>query len=170
MTSGRALTIGGTAWVGVMVLYVAALFVNGRTDIARALLYNAPIALLFLVIGTALAIRAIRTGPRAFVRSHPWSISIWLVGFAVLYLRLVSKSLEVSGHLAWLPLLTAQAWLLGFPVWLVGVGVGATLSAAYLKFAVFQRPSGGPGLVVGLVLMIALVVLGAREGRAGGER
>ena len=159
---GSALTIGGLGWAALMVLCASALVLKGRGDVGRALLYNAPIAFLFLVILASLAIRAIRLGPSACLRAHVWAIVIWAAGFIVLYLRLVSKTLEVSGHLAWLPLLTAQAWMLGFPAWVVGVGIAATASTAYLKFAVFQGPSGGPGILVGLVLMTALLVIGAR--------
>ena len=107
-----------------------------------------------------------RLGVSSFLRVHIWALVIWAAGFTILYLRLVSKTLEVSGHLVWLPLLTAQAWMLGFPVWVVAVGIAATASAAYLKCAVFQGPSGGPGLLVGLALMTALLVMGAREGAA----
>lgn len=95
---------------------------------------------------------------------------MWATGFWILYLRLISKTLEVSGHLAWLPLLTAQARLLGFPLWVVGVGIGATLSTAYLKFAVFQGPSGRPGILVGLILMTALLVTGSRVRKGAVER
>jgi hypothetical protein len=164
-----ALAIGGLTWGGVMVLYASALLLKGR-PIGNALAYNAPVALLFLVMSAWLAIRAYRLGVAAFVRSNAWLSGIWAFGFLILYLRLVSKNLEVSGHLAWLPFLTAQAWMLGFPLWLVGVGIAATLSAAYLKFAVFQGSSGGPGLLVGLVLMIAMLVMGRREGRAAVEQ
>jgi hypothetical protein len=67
----------------------------------------------------------------------------------------------------WLPLLTVQAWVLGLPSWFVTLGVAAFASAAYLKFAVFQGPSGGPGLVVGLVLAMALAYTTRAHSTAG---
>jgi hypothetical protein len=143
------LAIGSVAWAGVCLAYTARLLAKGRSDVARALVYNLPIAFLFLVVASTLAVRALRLGLFEFLRSDGVAVILWLLGLGVLYLRLVSKGLEVSGHLAWLPMLTVQSWMLGLPGWLVGVGIGATASAAYLKFAVFQGPSGGPGLAVG---------------------
>lgn len=170
MTEKRlALVVGSVAWVGVAGLYTAGLLAKGRTDIARGLLYNLPIAFLFLVLATHLVIGAVRLGPLRFGKGHAGILLVWALGGLVLYLRLISKSLEVSGHLAWLPLLTAQAWTLGLPVWLIGFGAAATLSAAYLKFVVFQGPSGGPGLVVGLLLATVLVVT-SRPRRTAGEQ
>lgn len=166
----RALAIGAAAWTGLMGLYAAALFLTGRTDVVRALAYNAPIAFLFLVIVARLAIESVRLDPGPFIRANTGAFAVWAIGFVVLYLRLVSKTLEVSGHMVWLPLLTAHAWVLGLPMWVLGVGIAATLSTAYLKFAVFQGPSGGPGLLVGLVLMMALLVTGAKDGRAVEEQ
>jgi hypothetical protein len=123
------------------------------------------LAVLFgTALWTALAAAYAVASPAAFVRQHSTTVIVWAVGLGVLYLRLVSKSLEVSGHLTWLPLLTVQAWLLGLPMWIGLLGLAALGSAAYLKFAVFQGPSGGPGLVVGLVLSTVLA-LAARERR-----
>jgi hypothetical protein len=150
-------------------LYIAGLLAKGRTDVARGLLYNLPIAFLFLVLATQLAIGAVRLGPLRFAKDHAGILVVWALGGLVLYLRLILKAIEVSGHLAWLPLLTAQAWTLGLPAWLIGLGAAATLSAAYLKFVVFQGPSGVPGLIVGLVLATALVVT-SRPRRAAGEQ
>ena len=170
MTEKRlALVVGTAAWIGVAGLYTAGLLAKGRTDVVRGLLYNLPIAFLFLVLAAQLLIRAVRLGPSHFVKSHAGILIVWALGGLVLYLRLISKSLEVSGHLAWLPVLTAQAWTLGLPAWLIGIGAAATLSAAYLKFVVFQGPSGGPGLIVGLLLATALVV-SSRARRTAGEQ
>ena len=167
MTDSRLGVLAGSiAWVGVAGVYAAALALKGRTDLARALLYNLPIAFLFLVVFACLLVKAARLGPAAFLKAHGASVVIWIVGLAVLYLRLVSKSLEVSGHLAWLPVLTLQTWLLGLPLWISILGVAATASVAYLKFAVFQGPSGGPGLLVGLVLAMGLAITARARRRA----
>ena len=152
------MAIGGALWVLVAVVYTAALAVRARADIGRALLYNLPIALLFLVVLACLCVRAARLGPAQFLREHWAALAVWVVGFGILYLRLVSKSVEVSGHLAWLPFLTVQAWALGLPLWLVGLGLVGTVTTGYLKFAVFQGPSGVPGVVAGLLLALAIAV------------
>jgi hypothetical protein len=164
-----AVIVGCAAWAGVATLYAVGLRVKGRADIGRALLYNLPIALLFLVHVAHLVIKVFRMGPSAFLRRYAGILAVWTTGGVILYLRLISKSLEVSGHLAWLPLLTLQAWMEGLSVWLTALGVAATLSAAYLKFVVFQGPSGVPGLLVGLLLALALA-FGARVRTAAGEQ
>ena len=155
--------IGGTIlWEILALMYVNELLASGRPDMGLALAYNLPVFFLFLVVASALAIRLGRLGPSRFVRTHFAALLIWGIGLLVLYLRLVAKTVEISGHLAWLPLLTVQTWVLGLPSWVGAVGVAATLSAAYLKFAVFQGPSGAPGLMVGLVLAGALAITATR--------
>ena len=167
MTDSRlGVLVGSIAWVGIAAAYASGLAVKGRPDMVRALLYNLPIAFLFLVVCACLLVRAVRLGPAQFLKLHGATVVVWVVGLAVLYLRLVSKSLEVSGHLAWLPVLTVQSWLLGLPLWISVLGVAATASAAYLKFAVFQGPSGGPGLIVGLVLAMGLAISSRAPRRA----
>ena len=151
--------ISGTLMWGILAfVYVDELAASGRQDAGLALAYNLPVFFLFLVVASAFAIRLGRLGPRRFVQSHFPALAVWSIGLVVLYLRLVAKTVEISGHLAWLPLLTVQTWVLGLPSWVGAVGVAATLSAAYLKFAVFQGPSGAPGLAIGLLLAGALAL------------
>ena len=171
MSSRRtAVLLGSLLWAGITVLYVVSLVGRDRQDTGRALTYNLPIAFIFLVLLSALAIEAVRLRVPEFVARYGWTLLVWAVGFAILYLRLISKSLEVSGHLAWLPLLTAQAWVWRFPYWVSAVRVGALLSASYLKFAVFKGPSGVPGLAVGAALMVAFLVGEARVRSGAGEQ
>jgi hypothetical protein len=130
-------------------------------------LYNAPIAFLFLVSVAYLVLQGVRVGPVAALRAHMVTIALWTAGFVLLYLRLVAKAVEVSGHLAWLPMLTAQLWLWRFPAWVIGFGLLSTLVALYMKLAMFGGPSGLPGLAAGLLLATTLVALNQmREQRA----
>jgi hypothetical protein len=119
--------------------------------------YNGPIAFIFLTLVFDLGLRARRLGLPAFLRAHRTTLTLWALGAGILYLRLVSKSIEVSGHIAWLPLLTVQAWLHGLPRWFLVFSLLSTGVALYLKLAVFRGPSGIPGLVVGSALALALV-------------
>jgi hypothetical protein len=66
--------------------------------------------------------------------------------------------------MAWLPLLTAQSVLSGFPPWFSIFAGSATLGALYMKVAVFRGPSGVPGAVVGLMLALVLVLASRRQG------
>jgi hypothetical protein len=159
-----ALVIGGAAWLVCIGAYLGARVLRGRPDAPTALLYNAPIAFVFLVLLAHLGVEAYRLGFTRFIRVRLWTLLVWLAGAVVLYFRLVAKSLEVSGHMAWLPLLTVQSMVSGFPVWFSTFAGFATITALYMKLAMFRGPSGLPGLVVGLMLAFALVVAARRQG------
>jgi hypothetical protein len=159
-----ALLIGGIAWLMGVGAYAGALVLRSRADAATALLYNAPIAFVFLVLLAHLAVQAYRVGFTRFARAELWTLLIWALGGVVLYLRLVARSLEVSGHMAWLPLLTVQSVLSGFPVWFSIFAGLATVGALYMKIEQFRGPSGLPGAVVGLMLALALVLASRRPG------
>ena len=164
------LALGGMAWIVVVCFYAVGLATRGRADIFTALAYNAPIALFFLVLAAEFVVHVFHVGLPAGVRDRGPLLAIWLIGFVVLYLRLAAKSVEISGHLTWLPVLTAQSWALGFPAWFTGLGVLSTLTALGLKLVVFRGPSGIPGILVGMLLAMALLVLsrrGSPEPRAG---
>lgn len=122
-----------------------------------AMAYNGPIAFIFLTLAFDLLLRAWRLGVPAFLCAHRTTLILWALAAAVLYLRLVGKSIEVSGHIAWLPLLTVQAWLHGLPRWFLVFSILSTGVAFYLKLAVFRGPSGIPGAVVGSILAVALL-------------
>jgi len=161
--STLSLWLGAALWTFVMATYGIGLMTKGRAGAATSFLYNAPVAFLFSVLCVYLLLQVGRLGVFDFGRSYGGTVLVWFAGLCVLYLRLVSRSLEVSGHLAWLPMLTLQAWLLGFPIWLVATGGGATLLAAYMKFAVFRGPSGVPGLITGALLAGSLFLLQRRR-------
>ena len=69
--------------------------------------------------------------------------------------------------MVWLPLLTIQAWVYGFPTWFVLTGVLSILWALGLKLLVFGGPSGIPGTIVGVVLAAALFAI--HDGRRHAE-
>ncbi len=162
-----AVAAGGAAALAFVAAYALGLTIRRRPDVLVALVYNAPVASLFLVSLAYLVVQGVRGGLSAALRAHAGTLLIWTVGFVVLYLRLVSKSVEVSGHLTWLPMLTAQLWVWRFPTAVVAFGACSALVAVYLKMAVFQGPSGIPGLVAGLSLATGVLILSRmREHRA----
>lgn len=148
--------LGGVAATVLMAAYAAGLVIKGRGDVLRALSYNAPIAFLFLVLATDLALRLLTW---AWVKTDVWTALIWGVAGVLLFLRLGTKTIEVSGHMVWLPLLTTQAWLYGFPRWFMVTGVASLLWALGLKLFVFGGPSGVPGTLVGIALAAVLLFL-----------
>ena len=165
-----ALTLGGAAWLAFVAAYALALMVRARSDVPVALLYNTPIAFLFLVSLAYLVVQGARVGLTPMLRAHVVTIALWSAGLLLLYLRLALKTVEVSGHLAWLPMLTAQLWLWRFPGWVIGFGLLSTLVALYMKLAVFGGPSGVPGLLAGLVLATTLVALSRMHEHQAVER
>lgn len=152
--------LGGAAAAVIVSAYVAGLAQRGREDVVTGLLYNGPIAFVFLSLAAEGVLYAFEVGPRRALRERATIAALWVAGAIVLYLRLVSRSVEISGHMAWLPLLTAQAFVLAFPRWFTAFGVAALVSAVWLKFAMFGGPSGTPGLVIGVMLAAVLI---ARE-------
>ena len=145
----------------VISVYAVGLITRGNDKVLTGLAYNAPIALLFLVLGTEIIVH-IAQGGIGGIRERAPILLLWLAGFAVLYLRL-AKRIEVSGHMAWLPLLTAQAWLVGFPRWFTAFAAASTVLTVFLKFVVFRGPSGVPGIVVGMTLAMALLLVERRQ-------
>jgi hypothetical protein len=167
MDKRLAIALGVAVWLLGAGAYGLALFSTKPAEAGTSLLYNAPIAFLFLIVLTHMTLQAARLGVSGFVRAHGSTMAVWMVGVAILYLRLVSKNIEVSGHLAWLPLLTAQLWTSRFPTWLVVVGAVATVAAMYMKFFMFRGPSGVPGLIAGVILGAALLIFQTRSREAG---
>lgn len=151
-----SLLLGGLLSVTTLAVYAFILLWHGRPDPLRSLAYNSPIAFVFLVLAIDVAIRAVRA-PETFGTDEWPTVVAWVFGATVLYLRLVEKSVEISGHMVWLPLLSAQAWARGFPRWFVGIAVGSTLAALYMKIAIFGGPSGIPGTVIGIVVAAAFL-------------
>jgi hypothetical protein len=154
-----ALGVGGGVWFVIIGVYAASLATQRPGNMALPLLYNAPIGFIFLVLLAHMTLKLLQLGPLQFLRANVVLVALWVVGAALLYLRLISKSVEVSGHLAWLPLLTVQLWVSAFPRWMITIGIISTLSVIYLKFAIFRGPSGLPGLIAGVILAAALVLL-----------
>ena len=147
----RALAIGSLLWAAVMLAY-GARHAGSSPHPALSVFYNAPIAFLFLIHATNLFFRFAEWGLVRFLQREFVTLLLWAIGGAVLYLRLVTKTVEVSGHLAWLPMLSAQSWCSRFPRWVFALSVLALLSAVFLKFAIFRGPSGIPGSVAGILL------------------
>src|SRR5512145_2875011 len=98
------LGLGSAAWL----LLVVALLLRGRSLPWFSLSYNIPITLAFGAMATHAMAAALRLGPRRFVATHAGMITAWTLGALVLYLRLVDRSIDVSGHMSWGVLLCAQ--------------------------------------------------------------
>ena len=142
--------------------YVATLLRHGRRDLAMALAWNGPISLVFLVLAWDAVLGAFVLPFRAFLRTYGAVMLVWSVGFLLLYLRLVLKSVDISGHMAWCVVMLTQTIVLGMPRWFTVVAALVLFEVAYFKFAILGGPSGTSGLVVGLGLATLLAVLSRR--------
>jgi hypothetical protein len=147
-----ALIVGAPLTAAFLGAYGVSLAARGRPDVLRSLLYNGPIAFLFLVLGAQLALLGWDRRLTGVIRSYGPTLASWLIAAVLLVLRLGPNSIEVSGHMAWLPLLTADAWVRGFPLWFVAFGMAATTASVYLKIGVFGGPSAVPGVLAGACL------------------
>jgi hypothetical protein len=165
-----ALIVGALLSVAVLIVYALALIDADRTDVLRSLIYNGPIAFVFLVLLADWILLAWRSSVGAVIRSFAATLTVWLIAATLLVLRFGPKPIEVSGHLTWLPMLAADAWIRRFPMWFVAFATLGTLAALYLKLAVFGGPSGVPGMLAGGALASALLWrsrAAARPGNAG---
>lgn len=122
--------------------------------------YNVPITTIFIITGLELVFSTADHWRRGQFHENFNYWLIWTLGFCQLYLRLITESINVSGHMTWLTLLVTQAILRKFPKWFIAVVVLAWLDAAYFNFYLFVSSSSGiNGVVLGMVLSGLLILL-----------
>jgi hypothetical protein len=159
----------GTATASLVGLtYGAALVASGQSDPLRSLAYNCPISLPFLILCWDIALAAAQESRRVFARRYGPVLAIWACGFVVLYLRLMAKSINVSGHMTWVTLMATQALVLRLPPAFLVLTVAVLAEAAWFNFVLMSGRSGLGGLIVGCLLSALLVLLSrGRGGRNG---
>ena len=80
--------------------------------------YNLPITLAFSALAFDLLSRSLTLGRTRLFKHHGVLLLVWSVGGALLALRLVTKSIDVSGHMTWSVLMAVQCLGLKAPRWL----------------------------------------------------
>jgi hypothetical protein len=152
--------MGGAAWIGLLGLFI----LRGQAIPWTSVRYNVPITLVFAGLTAHIAYSAVRLGPRRFGAAY-WPIGlVWLAGAVLLYFRLVAKSADVSGHMAWSVLMGIQCVLQRLPLWFTAAAWAVVLQVIVLKFLVYGGYNGHKGLVAGLLLAGAAWI--ATRGRA----
>ena len=120
--------------------------------------YNVPITTILAVYALELFFSTFTPPIREKIVNNASYLIIWGIGFFQLYLRLVSKSIDMSGHMTWAGLMIAHSFLREFPWWMHLLAVGVWLHAAYFNFILWENTSGENGTILGIILAILLVV------------
>ena len=157
--------VGVVAWLVLLV----GLLLRGRKIAWFSVGYNLPITLAFLGLSAQMAATAHRLGARSFVRHQGTVIMVWALGALLLFLRLVTKSIDISGHMAWAILMGVQSWAQRLPGWFT-LFVGAiAIQVLLLKLFYLGGQSGQGGMVAGICLGVAMW-FAVRGRRSTGER
>jgi hypothetical protein len=77
----------------------------------------------------------------------------------VLFLRLITRSIDVSGHMTWAILMATQCLIGRAPRWFTALALGVVVQVLLLKVFVLGGQSGLWGILVGGLLSAALIVL-----------
>lgn len=155
---GAGVIAACVAWVGMVVW----LRMRGHGDAAFSVFYNLPISVAFLGLCAHEVWMARTLGMRRYLREHAPVLMVWALGFVVLYLRLISKSVDVSGHMTWALIMAGQCAAYRLPGWFCALVGLVALQVLGLKMFVLGGVSGYWGLLVGGVLGGALWSWGAK--------
>ncbi len=142
------LLLGCLAWCGMAAL----LLVRGKSIPWFSFWYNMPITLVFGSMALHLAASALHPPRPHLLARHAGVIVAWTLGATVLWFRLVSKSIDISGHMCWAVLLGIQCHVFGLPWWFIIIVWAVATQVLLLKLLVLGGSSGQSGLVAGLVL------------------
>jgi hypothetical protein len=166
---GRALVLGmalvAAAWVVLLLAAVA----RGRGIPPFSLAYNVPITLAFGALALDIIVRIVGLGWARFAREHAALAIVWAIGAVVLALRLVAKSIDVSGHMAWSLLMGVQCIVECAPRWFTLFVWAVVAQILLLNAFVLGGQSGLWGALTGLALG-GILILDVKRQRLSGAR
>ena len=139
--------LGVLAWLALLVL----LLMRERPPSAFSVFYNLPISVTFSALAAHLVASLVRA-PASYAREHYPLLIAWGLGGVLLFLRLVVKTTEVSGHATWSILMAAQAEAYQLPVVFRCIAWAVVLQVLLLKWLVLGGSSGLLGLAAGSAL------------------
>ena len=122
------------------------------------LAYNVPITLAFGALALDMLVRVVVLGWARFAREHGVLTLVWATGGVILVLRLVTKSIDVSGHMTWALLMGIQCIVERAPRWFTIFVWAIVVQVLFLKAFVLGGQSGIWGTLAGLVLGGILIV------------
>ena len=139
------------AWLGLVIFLLVR---QGRIP-WFLVAYNVPITLVFAGLVAHMLWTAVRLDRSKIIRSYAPLGAVWLIAGAILFMRLVTKSIDVSGHMVWSIMMGVQCIVQRFPFWFTAAVWGVVIQVLLLKLFEIRGYSGQNGVVVGFVLGVA---------------
>ena len=162
MTKGARLLVGITLAAAAWALLLALSHARARRVPWFTISYNLPITLAFAGLVSHGVLSAIRLGKQRAISAYGPIALVWCAGAVLLFLRLVTKSIDVSGHMSWAILMGVQCLVERLPFWFTCSVWVMALHVLFLKLFVLGGQSGQNGLLAGGVLG-ATLWLGTRS-------
>jgi len=117
MTKSSGLFLGAAICAGAWCVLLIASNARGQAIPWFSVSYNVPISVAFAALCAHLALSAIALGPRRAIAAYAPIALVWTAGAALLFMRLVTKSIDVSGHMSWAILMGVQCFVERLPLW-----------------------------------------------------
>ena len=162
MTKGTRLLVGIALAAIAWVLLLAVSLVRERPVSWFSVSYNLPITLAFAGLVSHGVLSAMALGRQRAISAYGPIALAWFGGGVLLFLRLVTKSIDVSGHMSWAILMGVQCLVERLPFWFTCFVWLIALHVLLLKLFVLGGQSGQNGLLAGGVLG-ATLWLGTRS-------
>jgi hypothetical protein len=153
--------LAALAWLAL----IAAFSLGDRAIPWPSVIYNFPITVVFTGLVSHMAHAALLLGPNRFLRAYTPLGIVWFLGAILLYLRLVMKSVDISGHMSWSVLMGAQCLIQRLPLWFTLAAWAVVLQVLHVKFVVYGGYNGHKGLAagIGLAILVWLAALGRAD-------
>jgi hypothetical protein len=151
------IAIAGVAWTLLAVISQA----RGHPIPWSSVSYNLPITVAFAGLLTHMLLSAAALGRSQALRAYGPIAVVWVAGGILLFLRLVTRSIDVSGHMSWALLMGVQCLIERLPAWFAGFVWLTAAEILLLKLFVLGGQSGQNGLLAG-GLLAATLWLGTR--------
>ena len=145
-------SLGAVAWA----LLLTVSLVRGRPVPWFSISYNVPITLAFAGLASHVVLSAAALGGQRAKSAYGPIALVWCGGAVLLFLRLVTKSIDVSGHMSWAILMGVQCLVERLPAWFTSFVWLIAIHVLLLKLLVLGGQSGQYGLLAGAVLGVTL--------------
>jgi hypothetical protein len=162
MTKSSGLLLGAAICASAWCLLLIASHARGHAISWFSVSYNLPISLAFAALCAHMALSALTLGRREAIAAYGPIALVWCAGAALLFMRLVTKSIDVSGHMSWAILMGVQCFVERLPRWFTAFVWLIAAHVPFLKLFVLGGYSGQYGLLAGGILG-ATLWLGTRH-------
>lgn len=146
--------LAGCAWL----VFIAVSDAKGRSLPWFSVSYNLPITLAFSGLAAHSVLTALALPRESATKAYGPIALVWCAGGVLLFLRLVTKSIDVSGHMSWAILMAVQCAVERLPMWFTAFVWLVAAHVLFLKVFVLGGQSGQYGVLAGGVLGASLWV------------